>query len=134
MPHDFLNPAPQRSIAPRCSQRRLLSYLLCLWHRCQLSAEDTVPESRSHPKAIFVVHEVVLQMILLELSPVGGQVAVVEEVMCHVVTDITKYATTEDGRGDIPIPKEYKMGQFPEWCCEHYQEGWWHDQPESVHW
>jgi hypothetical protein len=50
----------------------------CLHHlglrrRRQLSAEDTVPEAASDAKAVLVVCEVVLQVILLEFTPVGRE-------------------------------------------------------------
>lgn len=43
----------------------------------QLSAKHAVPEATAHAKAILVVRKVVLQVVLLQLPPVGWQVAMV---------------------------------------------------------
>lgn len=42
------------------------------WRR-QLGAKDAVPEAAGHAKAVLVVHEVMLEVILLELAVVGGK-------------------------------------------------------------
>lgn len=48
-----------------------LQYLRGWWRR-KLSPEDTVPEPARHSEAILIVHEVVLEVVLLELAIVGG--------------------------------------------------------------
>jgi len=52
------------------------------WRRSKLSPEDDVPESACYTESIFVVHEVVLEMIFLQLPPVRRQGSVVQEVVC----------------------------------------------------
>ena len=42
------------------------------WRR-QLGAEDAVPEAAGDAEAVFVVGEVVLQVVLLEFAPVGWE-------------------------------------------------------------
>lgn len=60
------------------------SCLQDLWHwwRRQFSAKDLVPESAGHAKAVLVVHEVVLQVVLLEVAVVGRK-AVMEISTCY---------------------------------------------------
>lgn len=98
-----------------------------------MGAKDDIPKSTGNSKAVFIVHEVVLKVVLLQLLPVSWQRFVVEEIMCQIIADIPEYAATEDSGCDGPIPKEYGMRQFPEWRCEEKKEGWWHDQSELIH-
>lgn len=89
-------------------QQRHIMYRLCRLEGRggKLSAEDAIPESASDPKAIFVVHEVVLQVVLLQLSPVGWQSFVVQEIMGNVVADVPKDATAVNSRSNMPVPVE----------------------------
>lgn len=49
-----------------------LDHLGLRWRR-ELSAEDTVPETAGYAEAVLVVGEVVLQVVLLEFTPVGWE-------------------------------------------------------------
>jgi hypothetical protein len=52
------------------------------WRR-QLGAKYCVPEAASHPETVFVVHEVMLHVILLELFVVEGQAARLLMMCCR---------------------------------------------------
>lgn len=41
-----------------------------LWWWCELGTKHLIPEATRNTKAVFVVHEVVLQVVLLQLLPV----------------------------------------------------------------
>lgn len=60
----------------------------------------------------------VLEVILLQLSPARRQRLMVEEIMSQVVTDVSEDAAAEGSSCNMPIPIEYKMGQFPEGQCK----------------
>ena len=47
------------------------------WRCRELGAKDDIPESAGHTKAVLIVHEVVLKMVLLQLPPVRWQGSVV---------------------------------------------------------
>lgn len=83
---------------------------LCLFDRGrELGAEDVVPKSTSYPETIFVIHEMVLEVILLQLGPVRRQGLVVEEVMRQIVAYISENTATEDRRCNMPVPIEHGM-------------------------
>jgi hypothetical protein len=46
---------------------------LCLRRRWQLGAEDAVPETAGDAEAVFVVGEMVLEVVFLEFAPVGWE-------------------------------------------------------------
>jgi len=47
------------------------------WWRSELGSEDSIPESAGHSKAVLVVHEMVLEVVFFQFSPVRRQCAVV---------------------------------------------------------
>jgi hypothetical protein len=98
-----------------------------------LSAKDDIPEPTGDSEAIFIVHEVVLKVILLQFSPVCRQRLVVQEIVSQVITDVSKDAAAEDSGCNMPIPIEDCVGQFPERGCKRDKESWRHNQPEFVH-
>ena len=59
-----------------------------------------------------------LEVVLFQFSPVRRQRLVVKEVMCQVVADVAEDAATEDRSGNVPVPVEHGMRQFPEGCCK----------------
>lgn len=82
------------------------SCLNLLGSRCKLGAKDDIPEPTSNSKAIFIVHEMVLEVVLLQFSPVRRQSLVVEEVMSQVIADVSEDATTEHSSCNMPVPIE----------------------------
>ena len=54
--------------------------------------------------------------------------------MGQVVADISKYAATENGRCDVPIPEKHGMCKFPERYSKDKEKSRWHDQSQLVHW
>lgn len=75
----------------------------------------------------------VLEVIFLKSAVPCGEIAVVQEVVRHIVANVSENATTVDrGRG-IPIIEEYGMGELPERCSEHNEERRRHDQSVFVH-
>jgi hypothetical protein len=59
---------------------------------------------------------------------------VVEEVMCHIITDISKYATTENCDRSVPVIEENCVSQFPEGRGQNHEQSWWHHKPVFIHW
>ena len=53
------------------------------WGR-QLGAEDAVPEATGDAESVLVIGEVVLEVVLLECVPVGGE-AVIFVSMCNMI-------------------------------------------------
>lgn len=72
-----------------------------------MGAEDDIPEPTGNSKAILVVHEMVLEMVLLQFSPVCRQCLVVEEVMSQVVADVSEDAAAEDSSSNVPVPVKH---------------------------
>jgi len=78
-----------------------------------------------------------LEMIFLELSPIGRETVVVSndayktvqrnlllvmnKVVSHIVANISKYTTTENCSCRIPIVKEYSVRQLPKRYGKHYE-------------
>ncbi len=81
-----------------------------------MGTKDDIPEAAGNSETILVVHEVVLQVVLLQLFPVGGKRFMMKKVVGEVVTYVPKYSTAEDSSCNVPIPKEQGMCEFPEWC------------------
>lgn len=84
------------------------------WRRCQLGSKYNVPEPTCNTKAILIIHEVMLEVILLQLSPIGWQISVMEEVVCQIIADITKDSSAKHGRCNMPVPEEDSMSKLPE--------------------
>lgn len=101
--------------------------------RSEFRAKDNVPESAGDTKTILIIHKVVLEVVLFQLSPVSGQGLVVEEVMGQVVTDVTEDTSTEDCSCHGPVPVEDGMSQLPEWGSKSEEQCGWHDQSKLVH-
>lgn len=101
--------------------------------RLQLCAKDVVPELAGDAETQFVVEEVVLQVILLELLVPEREILMVQEVVRQVVADIAKDAAAVDGRAEVPVVREDDTGQLPEWCGQHNEERGGHDQTVLVH-
>ena len=101
--------------------------------RSELRAKDNVPESAGDSKTILIIHKVVLEVVLLQLSPVSGQGLMVEEVMGQVVADVTEDTTTEDCSCNRPVPVEDGMSQLPEWGSKSEKQCGWHDQSKLIH-
>ena len=107
------------------------------WRR-QLGAEDAVPEAAGDAEAVLVIGEVVLEVVLLECVPVGGETVilvsmcdttikensfedmplVVQEVVRAIVADVSKDATAVYCHRSIPVVEEDCVGQLPEGCGE----------------
>jgi hypothetical protein len=77
--------------------------------------EDDIPKAASNSETILIVHEVVLKVVLLQLSPVRWKLLMVKEVVSEVVAYIPKYSTTEGSSCSVPTPEENCMCEFPEW-------------------
>jgi hypothetical protein len=119
---------------PASGNTDFLHCLANLGRRSKLSAKDHVPKTAGNSKAILVVHEVVLEMVLFQLSPVCGKCFVVEKVVCHIVADVSKDSTAEYGGRGVPIPKEEGVCQLPERGCQSQKQSGRHDQSEPIHW
>ena len=100
----------------------------------QLRAEYPVPEPTANTKAILVIGEVVLEVVLLQLPPVSRQSAVVQEVVCHIVAHIPKYTTAVCDQRSIPVVEKDEVGEPPERCCKGHEECRRHDETILVHW
>ena len=88
---------------------------LCLDNRGRkLGAKDLVPEPAGDTKAVLVVEEVVLEVVLLELLVPKREVLVVEKVMRQVVADIAKDSATVHRRREVPVPVKEHVGELPE--------------------
>ena len=62
-----LHPAYIQTCSRLCSLQRGFH-----WGRRELSSKDDVPESAGDSETVLIIHEVVLEVILLEFSPIGG--------------------------------------------------------------
>jgi len=109
------------------------SHLYSLWRRGKFGAKYRVPEAARNSETIFVIHEVVLKVILLQLSPIRWQSLMVQEVVRQIVADVTEDTAAEDRGSDRPIPVEYSVCKFPERNGKSGEEDGWHDQSELVH-
>jgi hypothetical protein len=99
----------------------------------QLCAEHVVPELCGDAKAELVLQEMVLQVVLLEILIPERQVLVVEEIVSHVIADITKDATTVDCGRSIPVVGENSVCEIPERSCKQHKHGWRHDKSVPIH-
>lgn len=99
----------------------------------ELRAEHPVPKPAADAEAILVIRKVMLEMVLLQLSPIRRQIAVVQEVVRHVVQHIAKYTAAVSDQSGVPVVEENKMGKLPERCREDCEECRWHDQAVFVH-
>lgn len=61
----------------------------------------------------------VLQVVLLQRAVPRGQVAVVQEVVCQVVADVSEDASAVERGSCVPVVEENGMCQFPEGRGEH---------------
>lgn len=82
-----------------------------------MGTKNDIPKAASNSETIFVVHEVMLEVVLFQLFPVRRKRLVVKKVVREVVANVPKYSPTEDSSRDVPIPKEKGMCEFPEWYC-----------------
>ena len=119
----------------------------------QLRAKHLIPEAAGDTKTIVKVCEVVLKMILFKLLVVHGKtrevndqrngpsherrsfysLAVMKEVVGHVVADVAEDTATIHCQSSIPIVEEDSMSKLPEWRCQYNKESWGHDQAILVH-
>lgn len=99
----------------------------------ELRPKDAIPKATRHAKAIFVVEEMVLEVILLQLLVPQRKVLVVEEIVCQVVADVAENAAAIDGCSHIPVPEEQRMCDPPEGRGQNDEERRWHDQAVLVH-
>lgn len=117
------------------TRRSSLVGLEDLWGcHLQLRAEYPVPEPTANTKAILVIGEVVLEVVLLQLPPISRQSAVVQEVVCHIVAHIPKYTAAVCDQCSVPVVEEDEVGEPPERCCKGHKERRWHDETIFVHW
>ena len=58
---------------------------------------------------------------------------VMEEVMRHVIANVSEDATAVHSSCRVPVIEENGVGQLPEWSCENDEECGRHDQAKSVH-
>ena len=95
---------------PATPYPQYLQGICCLCHlqrgRSKLCAKDNVPESAGDSETILIVHKVVLEVVLLQFSPVSRQRLMVEEVVRQVIADVTKNTTAEDSSCNRPVPVE----------------------------
>lgn len=103
------------------------------WGSDDLGAKDAIPEAARHPKAILVVEEVVLEVILLQRLVPERKVLVVKEVVRHVVQSVAEHATGERRSAHVPVEEENLVGKRPERSREDDKQCWGHDKPISVH-
>lgn len=68
----------------------------------KLGPENGIPELAGDAKAKFIIKEVMLKMVLLELLVPERQVFVVQEIVRQIVANIAKDATTVHCRCGIP--------------------------------
>jgi len=88
----------------------------------QLCPKHPVPKSVADPEPVLVVGKVVLEVIFLQLAPVGWQAAVMQEIVRHVVAHVAEDAAAVGREGGIPIEEEYEVGELPEGGREHNEE------------
>ena len=146
---------PERRAMPSihyCTTLIRLQHLRRRWWR-QLGTKYSIPESARNAKAVLVVHEVMLKVIFLQLPIVRweaitkGQYSsritmlmwenlllVMEKVVGHVVTYVSKDSATVSTGCRIPIIEENSMCEFPERKCEYQEERGWHYESKSIHW
>lgn len=74
-----------------------------------------------------------LQMVLLEGLVVLGQIAVVQEVVCHVVAGVTKDTASIDGHSHVPVPVKDGEREMIKWVCQYEEQSGWHHQTVLVH-
>ena len=121
----------------RCALARWCSLvgLEHLWRRhLKLRAKHPVPEPAADTKTILVIREVVLEVVLLQLAPICGQVAVVQEVVSHVIEHVSEDATAIPDKRGVPVVEENEMGELPERCRENREKRRGHDEAVFVHW
>lgn len=82
-------------------------------------AKDIIPESTGYTKTVLVVHEVVLEMVFLQVLPISGEGFMVQEVMRQVVADVSENTATKHGRCNSFIPVKDGMRKF----VKGYREG-----------
>lgn len=99
----------------------------------QLGSEDAVPELAGNPESQFVVEEVMLKVIFLELLVPQWKILMMKEIVRQVVTDIAKDATTVNSRGCVPAPEEDQVCQPPKWRSKNDEQCWRHHQAVLVH-
>ena len=54
--------------------------------------------------------------------------------MRQIVADVTKYTSAVYSSRNIPIVRENRMCQIPEWSCKNNEESRRHDQSVFIHW
>lgn len=101
--------------------------LLVLDNRLQRGAKDVIPELAGDSEPKFIVKVVVLKMILLELLVPQRKILVMKEIMCQVVADIAKDATTVSGYRSVPVPEDDGVSNLPEGQCESDKKSRGHD-------
>ena len=53
--------------------------------------------------------------------------------MRHIITCITKDASTIHCHCHVPVIPEHVLGQKPERCCQNHEQRWRHHQPKPIH-
>ena len=125
----------------------------------KLRAKHLVPESAGHAKAVVVVGKVVLQVILLELAVVVWEtvwrtklsaefpcifetvrcrfavdlLAMMQEVMCHIVADVSEDSTAVHHDSRVPVVEENGMRELVEGTRQHDEQGRRHHEAVPVH-
>lgn len=63
----------------------------------------------------------------------GYSLAVVQEIVSHVIANVAEHAATVYRQGRIPVVGKDSMGQFPERCSQDNEEGRGHHKSVFVH-
>lgn len=74
-----------------------------------------------------------LEVVLLESLVPQRQVLVMQEVVRHVVENVTEDAAAVDGGGGMPRVEEDSMGEVPEGVGKDDEERRGHDEAVAIH-
>lgn len=64
---------------------------------------------------------------------IENSLAVVEEIVSQIITDVAEDTTTEHLDSCKPVVEEDGMGQFPERSCQNHKQCRGHDKSIAVH-
>lgn len=125
------------SLQDICTQPQSLAHIAIhlnlLALHLELGAKNLVPEGARNAKAILVVEEVVLEVVLLELLPPQRKVLVVQEVVRHVVANVAEDAAAVGGGPHVPVPEKDAVRHLPEREGQRNEKSRGHDQAVFVH-
>lgn len=99
----------------------------------KLSTEDGVPESAGNSETKLVIEEVMSKVVLLEVLVPQRQVLVVKEVVCKIVTDISKDTSAVGCYCSIPVVAEDAMSYPPKRSSQKSEESGWHNKTVPIH-